>query len=196
MTNVKLGPVLSLAITLVVAQAIKLQLTNQLSADNFNRAWMVGSGGLLAGVVVNQLVTEQVIQMLKDTGKYTEEGMVLVSDVCNTLVLLTTQRVFINALDNDPSTELFSFSDAWFRGMFMFMTGVVLFDILVEPQLPDGQYKSLITSIVKRATAVATSDYMADGDFDNLQVNVLSDTGGIIVGDLALSSTPLANMVE
>ena len=131
MANIKLGPVLSLAITLVVAQAIKLQLTNQLSPDNFNRAWMVGSGGLLAGVVVNQLVTEQVIQMLKDTGKYTEEGMVLVSDVLNTLVLLTTQRVFMNALDNDPSTELLSFSSNWFRGMFMFMTGVVLFDILV-----------------------------------------------------------------
>ena len=196
MANIKLGPVLSLAITLVVAQAIKLQLTNQLSPDNFNRAWMVGSGGLLAGVVVNQLVTEQVIQMLKDTGKYTEEGMVLVSDVLNTLVLLTTQRVFMNALDNDPSTELLSFSSNWFRGMFMFMTGVVLFDILVEPQLPDGEYKGIITSIVKRATAVATSDYMVDGDFDNLQVNVLSDTGGIIVGDLALSSTPLANMVE
>ena len=190
MANVNLVPVLSLAVTLVVAQAIKLQITNQLSSDNFTRAWAVGSGGLLAGVVVNQLFTVQLLKSLEDTGKYTKESMVLVSDVLNTLVLLTTQNVFMKVMNGEDIT----FSPAWFRGIFMFMVGVILFDILVQPHIPDGKHKDILTSIVKRATAVATSDYMTDLDFDDLRVNVISDTAGIIIGDL--STTPIANMVE
>jgi hypothetical protein len=190
MANVNLVPVLSLAVTLIVAQAVKLQITNQLSADNFTRAWAVGSGGLLAGVVVNQLFTSRLLKSIEESGKYTKEGLVLVSDVLNTLVLLTTQNVFIKIMNGENIT----FSPAWFRGIFTWMTGVILFDILVEPQIPDGRHKDLLIGIVKRASAVATSDYMTDLDFDDLRVNVISDTAGIIVGDL--STTPIANMVE
>ena len=190
LTKQQLVPVLSLAVTLTVAHGLKLQLTNQFALENFNRDWMVGSLGLMIGVIVNDMATSKLLAKIKSTGKVTEQGMAYIGDILNTLVLLATQNVVIS-LANGTGIE---FSPSWIRGTFLVIAGVLVYDILIDPFVPESKYKGSIVNVLKKTSAIAASDYMSDLDFDNFPLEAGTTAAGIVIGDL--STTPIADALN
>ena len=192
LTNENIKDLGVLSVTLTVAHALKLQLQGNLTLDGFTKSWLVASGGLLAGAVVNELVTSKIVDYLKNTEKYTVANMVLIENVLNTLVQLTVQQAVVSGIAGKVE-----FSDEWFRGVFLVISGILLYTILVKPLLPNnllGIKKGTLNDMLIKISAIAASDYMSDLDFDNFPVVAGTTAAGILVGDL--SSTPIGDAVN
>ena len=190
LTKKDLVSVLSLAVTLTVAHALKLHLLGGLTLDGFTRSWLIASGGIIAGSVVNTLVTTKILNKLKESGKYDDLRMTLISDILNTVVLLTVQQIIVSGVKGKVS-----FSSEWFRGIFLVISGILLYNILIDPLVPDDiPHRSVIVGVLKKTSAIATGDYMSDLDFDNFPIEAGTTAAGILVGDL--SSTPISDALN
>jgi hypothetical protein len=187
--------VISLVITLAVAHGLKLQISDKLSLDNFDRKWLISVGGLVIGLIVNQFATSKILDKLMDPqgvlNKYTDKnslGNKLVKDIVETGIMLLTAQVFTNVMNGED----ISLTPKLFRYVFLAISGILVYDILIDPLIKDnGRYSKEIKGVLKRTMSIAASEYMADLDFDNFPVEAGTTAAGIIIGDL--SSTPIAD---
>ena len=59
LTKENLAKALSFAVTLTVSHALKLHLQGGITLDGFTRSWLISSGGMVAGLLVSNLITEK-----------------------------------------------------------------------------------------------------------------------------------------
>ena len=206
-TKPQFTKIVGLVITLLVAHALRLQLTTGFSLDGYNKYFFYSVGGLVIGQVINTLLVSKLfedpdgdlpaeeapINNHYDKGLNTE----LIQDMVELLVMLASQQLFMNSMLNRP----LRLSEVAMRNMFLAVCGILLYRILVHPILSkqtliaEGSVVSnqtLVTGIgevVKKVMSLATADYMADLDFDNFQTEAGINAAGVLVGEL--SSTPL-----
>ena len=130
----------SLVITLLVAHALRLQLSGGFSLDGFNKDFFNSVGGLVIGQLIN---TFGVSKLFDDpdgpsgpeksiVGKYYEETKVI-QDIVELLVLLGSQQLFLNVMTNRG----FQLSEVALRNMFLAVCGVLMYNILVHPLIKD-----------------------------------------------------------
>lgn len=188
----ELTGLVTFAITLTVAQALKLQLTNSLSLENFDKKWVLGTLGLLAGSVVNDLFTSNLLDRLNKSGTFNDSNMLYVTDVLNTTVLLTMQNVFVSLVGEG---EL-NLSASWFRDLFLVLAGVLMYDVLIHPfvvkNIPQ-KYVTITSDVLKKTAAMAAVDYMSDLKFDDYPLEAGTTAAGIVIGDL--TTTPVGDML-
>jgi len=208
--------IVGLVITLLVAHALRLQLTTGFSLDGYNKYFFYSVGGLVIGQIINQLAVSKLFEdplgpEKAPVNKYydqdTAQGVVglntkLIQDMVELLVLLVSQQVFMNGMLG----RTLQLSEVAMRNMFLAVCGVLLYNILVEPILSkqelvkpgediagitNDNLVSGIGEVVKKVMSLATADYMADLDFDNFQTEAGINAAGVLVGEL--SSTPLVD---
>lgn len=206
----------SLIVTLLVAHALRLQLSGNLSLDGFNKNFMNSVGGLVIGQAINSLAVARLFNGGKTSpvGKYyqNDSNRKLIQDMLELFVLLGSQQLFLNVMTDRG----FQISEVALRNMFLSVCGVLLYNLLVHPFVKDvpllseadltagsdelaarqqlnKDLRNGIGDALEKVMSLAVADYMSDLDFDNFQTDAGVNAAGVLVGEL--SSTPIVKNI-
>ena len=191
LTKDQFASVVSLVITLTVANGLKLHMNNNLSMGGFSRDWQISVVALVVGNLVNMFVTTNILEaIMKKYTKYTPNslGSILMKDIVETGMLLLTAQVVTDMLHGRD----LQLSGSFFRNVFLAICGVLVYDIVIRPLIRDEMsHAKYIREVTKKTFSIAAADYMSDLDFDNFGIEAGTTAAGIVIGDL--SSTPIAD---
>lgn len=183
----QLTQLLSLLITLVAAHAVNRQLTS--ATDAFlSRRWLASSAGVIAGVIVNMQLTPKLLNEIKQVGKYSDTRMVLITDIVNTVVLLSVQRIVMFVLNSSVQNTA-----RWVPTLVKLLAGMTLFSVIFRPLLTS--VNSTITKLIGQVVVYTGADYISQGmnESYNTCVSTTSVSSGVALGEL--SATPIADAI-
>jgi hypothetical protein len=167
--------IVSILITLVSAQTIKLLLTTRLSLNGYSYEWIISTLGIIIGYITSEYYTPTIINKIES--KFKKEHIELITDMSSILIILLIHQLLRTILLSNITFNL-----SWAHDTYIVVSIIMIYTVLIKPLIPE-QYE-LINNILRRTIIFTTANTFSGIELSSKPIEYGSTITGVAVGEL------------